>query len=53
MSASWVIVRKLDGEVIFETFSENVVRKLNTEKYTAIPILEYLVGINKDARLWK
>ena len=46
-TASWVIKDNYSGEVLFETFDEFLVSKLNTEKYRAIPILEYLVSLNK------
>ena len=45
-TASWVIKRKIDGKVIFETFNEKILSALNAEKYKAIPILEYLSSIN-------
>jgi len=46
-TASWVIRNKETKEALFETFNEKLVSKLNTEKYEAVPILEYLVGLNK------
>ena len=46
--ASWVIRSKSDGRVIFETFNGALVAALNTEKYEAVPILEYLYGLNKN-----
>lgn len=45
-TASWVI-KRLDGEVMFETYNERLVSALNTEKYTAVPILEYLQLLNR------
>jgi len=48
-SSSWVIRNKQTGEVIAETFDKNKVDALNTEKYEAVPILEHLQGLNKNA----
>lgn len=45
-TASWVIKVKETGEVLFETFDKRKVAALNTEKYEAVPILDYLVSIN-------
>ena len=45
-TASWVIIEKRSGKAILETFSQKVVNAINTEKYNAIPISEYLVSIN-------
>jgi len=46
-TASWVICDKSNGAAILETFSPAIVAKINTEKYQAIPILEYLVNLNR------
>jgi hypothetical protein len=43
---SWIIRNKETKEVIFETFEQSTVDKINTEKYEVVPILEYLVSIN-------
>lgn len=45
-SASWVIRVKATGVVLFETFDRKAVAALNTTKYEAVPILDYLVGLN-------
>jgi len=45
--ASYVVRNKLTKEVEFETFDYSLVLKLNTEKYEAIPILDYLVELNR------
>jgi hypothetical protein len=45
-TASWVLRNKETKEVICETFDKSKVDALNTEKYEAIPILEYLVSLN-------
>ena len=50
--ASWVIIDKETGKAVMETFQESVAAKVNTEKFQAVPILDYLVSINgrpKDA----
>lgn len=46
-TASWVIVRKWDKAVVCETFNRELVARINTEKYQAIPILEYLYDLNR------
>jgi len=48
-TASWVIVNKITGFAIFETFKENTAKAVNTHLYIAMPILEYLQSLNKDA----
>lgn len=45
-SASWVIKNKETGEILFETFDRNIVDKLNTMNYIAVPILQYLQELN-------
>lgn len=44
--ASWVIRDKVTKQVITEIYSAKRVARLNTEKYEAVPILEYLGEIN-------
>jgi hypothetical protein len=46
MTTSWVICNKQTGESILETFDPNKVQRLNTSKYVAIPIGEYLASLN-------
>lgn len=48
-TASWVIRNKATGEVILETFDPRKVAALNTAKYEAVPIREYLESLNKRA----
>lgn len=50
-TASWVICRKATGEVMFETYSPEVVAALNTSVYEAVPILSYLQALNRSIRL--
>lgn len=45
-TASWVIREKETGAVIMETFDPKAVAALNTAKYEAVPIGEYLGSIN-------
>lgn len=45
--ASWVIVRQRDGSAIAETFSPHVAVAVDPARYRAVPILEYLVGLNR------
>jgi hypothetical protein len=45
-TASWVIVDLSTGEGVFETFSEKTAKAINQKKYKAVPILEWLQGLN-------
>lgn len=49
-TASWVIVRLSDGQAIAETFLRHVAAAVNKEKYKAVPILDYLAGLNKKIK---
>ncbi|MGP9790711.1 PLxRFG domain-containing protein [Roseinatronobacter sp. NSM] len=46
--ASWVIRNKDTGEVVMETTDQKKVDALNTEKYEAVPIREYLASLNNQ-----
>lgn len=47
-TASWVIIELSTGAVVFETFNEALATKhLNTSKFKAVPILEWLQGLNR------
>ena len=48
--ASWILREKGTGRVVCETFNLTVVRALNTAKYEAVPILDYLGGFNAKVR---
>lgn len=50
-SASWVLKEKATGQVLCETYNFEIVRRLNTAKYEAVPILDHLRGLNKAIRL--
>lgn len=45
-TASWVIREKTSKAVLFETFHKMIVDRLNTAKYEAAPILQYLQEFN-------
>lgn len=49
-TASWVIRERATGNVLFETFDRRKVEALNTAKYEAVPILDYLVGFNRAVK---
>ena len=44
--ASWVIVELATGKPVAETFLEKVALAINTERYKAVPILDWLAGLN-------
>lgn len=44
--ASWVIRERGTGKVIMETFDQNIVQRLNTQRYEAVPIQVYLGSLN-------
>ena len=46
-SGSWVIVNRLTGEAILETFSEEVTKAINTKKYQVLTAYDYLCRLNK------
>ena len=45
-NASWVIVERATGKAIMETFRADWVARLNTARYEAVQILQYLAGLN-------
>lgn len=49
-TASWVIVSLETGKPVMETFSLKTARRVNTEKYRVVPILEWLVDLNRRIR---
>jgi hypothetical protein len=49
-TASWVVTRNATGEIMFETFDHRLVECLNTQSYTATPILEWLHNINTNLK---
>ena len=47
-TTSWVIVELSTGKPVFETFNETLATKhLNTAKFKAVPILQWLQSLNK------
>jgi predicted RNA methylase len=48
---SWVLREKATGKVVMETFDRKKVEALNTEKYEAVPIGEYLASLNDKGDL--
>jgi hypothetical protein len=50
VTASWIIREKGTKRVICETFNKHLVNKLNTVKYEAVPILDYLGEFNANVR---
>ena len=49
-TASWVVRRLENGEVLFETFNPRILDVLNTDKYEAVPIMDYLIGLNRKIK---
>lgn len=45
-TASWVIRDKATGKAVMETFNPSLVERVNTAKYEAVPIGQYLGEIN-------
>jgi hypothetical protein len=48
-TASWVIVDLLSNQPVLETFSKQVADAINTNRYKAVPILEWLQSLNRKA----
>jgi hypothetical protein len=49
-TSSWVIRDKNTGDLMMETFDQKKVENLNTDKYEAVPILEYLQELNAKSK---
>lgn len=49
-SNSWVIVNKITGNAIFETWNENTAKAINTDKYAVMTAYEYLCNLNQEAK---
>jgi len=49
-TASWVIVNKLTNTAVIELYDYSIVQKINTMKYKAVPILEYLQTFNQEVK---
>lgn len=50
LSNSWMITRKRDGRVMFETDSKTIAASVKDEKYLVEPAHEYLARINREIR---
>lgn len=50
--ASWVIIEKSSGKAVRETFTKKVADAINKDKYKAVPIQEYLGGLNTKKNPW-
>lgn len=48
--SSWVIVNRATGAPVLETWSRAIVAAINTAKHKAVPIEEYLIGVNAAIR---
>lgn len=48
--ASWVIVDKATRTAIFETFKASTAQAINTAKYEAMPIEDYLIEFNAKVK---
>jgi hypothetical protein len=48
--SSWILRRRSTGEAIAETFLAHVAAAINTDKYEAAPIDDYLGELNRKAR---
>ena len=51
MTTSWIIRRKDTREVICETWEPRIISRINTAKYEAVPIVDYLAEINRAAKV--
>lgn len=49
-NGSWIIRNKTTKDVVMETQNREYIEKLNTAKYEAVPIRDYLAEQNKKAR---
>ncbi len=49
-TASWVIVDKVTGKALYETFSKALADMVDTTKCDVVPILQYLGALNKSIR---
>jgi hypothetical protein len=45
--ASWVIVELATGKAVLEIFNRDWLQLLKTDRYKAVPIQDYLGGLNR------
>jgi len=50
VTTSWVVREKATGRVVFETFNPTIVARLNTDRYEAVPIMDYLTEFNRRVK---
>lgn len=50
MTASWIIREKGSRRVVCETFNKKTVDALNTARYEAVPVLDYLYELNAEIK---
>jgi hypothetical protein len=48
--ASWVIVDNATGQAVMETFKASTAVRVNAAKYTAVPIEQYLMDLNRKIK---
>jgi len=48
---SWVVVSRVTGESVLETFSRKVAEAINQEKYEVVTIGQWLARVNARVRL--
>ena len=46
-TASWVFVDLVTGKGVYETYSASMAAKVNTKRYKAVPILEYMQDLSR------
>lgn len=46
-ATSWIIRERATGRVLCEVFNRCTLDKLNCERYEAVPIYDYLTGLNR------
>lgn len=47
-TSSWVICERDTGRAVYETYSSELVERINRERYIAVPVLEYLQSLNRQ-----
>jgi len=49
-SNSWIVVNRLTGEAVLETWSEKVTQAINTKKYQVMTAYDYLRNLNANIK---
>ncbi len=47
---SWIVVDKVTGKAVLETYQRSVADKVNTARYEVLTAYEYLVRLNRDIK---